>query len=179
MNAAVMRIEDFNDDFDPFTAILTAGNEAHVTDPFSEYDRLLRTGGPVHKLDLRRHLNVHPDVTMEGLEVYTVLGFDACSEVLMNSSQFTNAIYRRNLGITFGESVTVMDGADHARYRRLFQSVFTPKMLAALKPRFQAVVGAKPRTRERSVRAAGSPMPNVRAHSASLSGPIPAMPSFL
>ena len=140
MNAAVLRIEDFNDDFDPFTAILTAGNEAHVTDPFSEYDRLLRTGGPVHKLDLRRHLNVHPDVTMEGLEVYTVLGFDACSEVLMNSSQFTNAIYRRNLGITFGESVTVMDGADHARYRRLFQSVFTPKMLAALKPRFQAVV---------------------------------------
>jgi cytochrome P450 len=83
---------------------------------------------------------VHADDTLAGLETYTVLGFDACSELLMKPEVFTNAIYKRNLGITFGASVTTMDGTEHARYRRLFQSVFTPKMLAALKPRFQAVV---------------------------------------
>lgn len=140
MAASKLRIEDFDDDFDPFTALMQAGNEGHMADPYSVFDRLLRSGGPVQKVNLREQLGVLPDQTMDGLEQYAVLGFDAVSEVLMDAARFPNAIYHRNLGITFGDSVTTMDGPEHAKYRRLFQSVFTPKMLQALKPRFQAVI---------------------------------------
>ncbi len=139
MATSVLRIQDFDDDFDPFTALLKAGNEGHVLNPYADFDRLLRRGA-VQKLNLREAIGVPPDNTMDGLEQYAVLGFDAVSEVLMNPAAFPNEIYKRNLGITFGDSVTVMDGAEHARYRRLFQSAFTPKMLTALKPRFQAVI---------------------------------------
>jgi len=134
-----MQIEDFTDDFNPFTAMLELGGDGHIIDPFPEFARLRRIA-PVHEVDLHRHFGVHPDTTAEGLRHFLVLGFDAATELLMDPALFSNRLYARNVGITFGASITVMDPPEHSRYRRLFQAAFTPRMLTQLRPMFQAVV---------------------------------------
>jgi cytochrome P450 len=69
-----------------------------------------------------------------------VIGYNAVNEVLQNPADYSNTIYERHVGITFGRSITTMDAPLHGKYRRLFQEAFNPRMLAALRPRFQAVI---------------------------------------
>jgi cytochrome P450 len=69
-----------------------------------------------------------------------VLSFAACSEATLRQQDYSNRIYELHVGITFGKSITTMDAPDHGKYRRLFQSAFTPKMLGALRPRFETLI---------------------------------------
>jgi cytochrome P450 len=137
--SSITQIEDFADDFNPITAMLELGGDGHITDPFPEFARLRRIA-PVHELDLHRHFGVHPDTTAEGLRHFMVLGFSEAIDLLMDPSLFSNRLYARNVGITFGTSITVMDPPEHTKYRRLFQAAFTPRMLTQLRPMFQSVI---------------------------------------
>lgn len=53
--SAVLRIDDFADEFNPFTALLTVGGEGHIDDPYPELARL-RKIAPVYAIDLQSHL---------------------------------------------------------------------------------------------------------------------------
>ena len=134
-----LRIEDFTDDFDPFTALLTVGGEGRITEPLQELARLRRQS-PVMEGDLHQHFGAPRQVTMGNSKAYMVLSFNACNEVTLSQQDFSNSIYNRHVGITFGRSITTMDAPEHGKYRRLFMSAFTPKMLDALRPRFEALV---------------------------------------
>lgn len=132
-------LEDFEDDFDPFTAWATIGGEGHIVDPYPELARLRRLA-PVHAMDMRAHFGVTVDQSFIDLNSYMVLGYNEVNEVLLDTDNYSNKIYERNLGVTFGATVTAMDKPEHSKYRRMFQSAFTPVHLDAMRDSFQAVI---------------------------------------
>jgi cytochrome P450 len=133
------RIEDFTDDFDPFSALLTIGGEGHITEPLQELARLRRQS-PVVEGDLHQHFGAPRQLTLGDVgKAFMVLSYKHCNELLLNP-EYSNRVYELNVGITFGKSITTMDAPHHLKYRRLFQAAFTPKMLNALRPRFERVI---------------------------------------
>ncbi len=135
----VPQLEDFTDEFDPFTALMTRGGEGHVADPYPELARL-RQVGPVHELDLQALFGVPTHMQIGDRPNFMVLGWDEVNHVLETPEIFTNNIYEDTLGITFGKTITAMDPPEHTAYRKLIQSAFTPKILNSYRPMFQAVI---------------------------------------
>jgi len=132
-------LEDFTDDFDPFTAWATVGGEGHIIDPYPEIARL-REQSPVQALDFRSHFEVAIDQSLIDLTPYTILGYKEVAEVLAKPELYSSKIFERNLGETFGATITAMDKPEHTKYRRLFQSAFTPNRLNSMRDRFQAII---------------------------------------
>lgn len=137
--SAALRIEDFADDFNPFTALLTLGGEGHIHDPCPELARL-RKIAPVHPIDLQSHLGAPKHVTIGDRPCYTILGWNEVNHVLSTPAEFSNRVYESNLGITFGKTVTAMDPPLHTKYRKLVMAAFTPKMLDNYRSMFQGVI---------------------------------------
>lgn len=127
-----MRIQDFDDGYDPFHAMLTVGGEEKVSDPYPELARL-RALGPVFDGDIRAHFRVPGDLNLADLKGVTVLGHKEVNEVLGDAATWSNIVYERFLGKSFGPSITVMDPPEHTRYRRLFQRAFMPNSIERFK----------------------------------------------
>jgi len=124
----IPQIRDFQDPtFDPFLADELAYGEND--DVYTQLVKL-REQGSVLKGDFRVLTGNYADLTLGHLPHYTVLGYDEVSEALNNPERFSNAAYAYNIGASFGRSVSVMDGAEHQRYRRIFQKAFLPNMVA-------------------------------------------------
>jgi cytochrome P450 len=134
-------IEDFTDDFDPFTALYTTGGEGTMTNPLEQLAALGKKT-PVVEADLHEAvgLRAQPNVAELGIKSYLLLTFDTCQDALMNSAVFGSSINEKHIGMTFGASITSMDPPIHGKYRRLFQAGFTPKALGAYRERFEKVV---------------------------------------
>lgn len=124
----IAQIVDFDDPaYDPFMEDeLVFGS---LSDPYSIIAKL-RTQGQVVKGDYRVACGVYPDITMGDRQHYMVLGYDAVAEVFAKPEIFSNFAYSFNLGISFGQSISIMDAPDHTRYRRIFQKAFLPGTVA-------------------------------------------------
>ncbi len=127
--SALQPLEDLDQpDFDAF-AVERAMRGNHP-DPYPLLERLRRQGS-IHKLELHGLFSDEPDVEMSPLSHYAVLGYDACNRVLMDGETFTNKeAFQHSLGKSFGRTVTVMDGAEHERFRKVLQKAFLPKVVA-------------------------------------------------
>ena len=126
----VPRIQDFDDPaYDPFVS-----DEAAFGDHLDPYPRLAawRQEGPVHRMDYRVAMGLPPDRTMQGLEHYLVLGYDAVAQVFGDPASYSNAAYRFDLGISFGRSISTMDAPEHPTFRKIFQKAFLPQVVARL-----------------------------------------------
>lgn len=125
---AIPRIQDFDDAaYDPFVSDEAAFGAC--ADPYPQLAEWLKQG-PVHKMDYRSAMGLYPDVTMAGLEHYLVLGYEAAEKIFLDPATYSNKIYERNLGISFGRSVSTMDAPEHTRFRKIFQKAFLPNMVA-------------------------------------------------
>jgi cytochrome P450 len=123
---AIPRIQDFDDAaYDPFVSDEAAFGDC--ADPYPKLAQWLREA-PVHKMDYRAAMGLYPDVTMTGLEHYLVLGYDAVEKIFLDPVTYSNQVYARNLGISFGRSVSTMDAPEHPRYRKIFQKAFLPNV---------------------------------------------------
>src|SRR5262249_60610865 len=60
------------------------------------------------------------------VEHFTVVGYDEVGKVLGDPQTYSNRAYLRNLGISFGRSVSTMDAPEHPRFRKIFQKAFLP-----------------------------------------------------
>lgn len=137
MNIEKLQIEDFADDFNPFTALRTIGGEGNITEPL-EFLVELRRKSAVVETDLHELFGLRRQVTLTDIKKsYLVLSYEACQEVMNNPGLYSNSIYEAQIGSTFGRSITTMDAPVHGKYRRLFQAAFTPKVLEGLRPRFR------------------------------------------
>jgi cytochrome P450 len=126
--AALSRIQDFDDPaYDPFLSDDLAFGD-HL-DPYPQLAQWLRQG-PVHEMDYRSAMGLYPDVTMTGLRHFLVLGYEAVEKVFLDPATYSNKIYARNLGISFGQSVSTMDAPEHPRFRKIFQKAFLPNTVA-------------------------------------------------
>lgn len=125
---AIPRIQDFDDAaYDPFVSDEAAFGAC--ADPYPPLAEWLKQG-PVHKMDYRAAMGLYPDVTMAGLEHYLVLGYEAAEKIFLDPATYSNKTYERNLGISFGRSVSTMDAPEHTRFRKIFQKAFLPNMVA-------------------------------------------------
>jgi cytochrome P450 len=129
VTTASPHLEDLEDkSFDPFEVEkLSHGTAA---DPYPTIHALMAKGR-VHKGAYRDFFDAVPDVQMSGLNHYVVLGYDLIQQVLLDPQTFTNReAFAHNLGRSFGRTITVMDGTEHARFRRIFQRAFLPQVVA-------------------------------------------------
>jgi cytochrome P450 len=125
---AIPRIQDFDDAaYDPFVSDEAAFGDC--ADPYPQLAQWLREA-PVHRMDYRAAMGLYPDVTMTGLEHYLVLGYDAVEKIFLDPITYSNQVYARNLGISFGRSVSTMDAPEHPRYRKIFQKAFLPNVVS-------------------------------------------------
>ena len=124
------KIQDFEDaGFNPFTAHKEGGGEANVKNWYPELHRL-RDVNPVFDGDIKTHFRTEADITLKGVRHVAILGAREARVVLTETETYSNKIYIPNLGQYFGRSITTMDNPEHARYRRFFQQLFSPKMVA-------------------------------------------------
>jgi cytochrome P450 len=129
--ATINRIQDLDDPaYNPLTAMKELGGEDRVADGFYSDLKELRQQGTVFEGDLRTHFGLYPDLTLAHLRKVAVLGFEEVKHVMISPKLYSNAVYSHNLGVGFGESITVMDNPDHGHYRQLFQKAFMPKSIA-------------------------------------------------
>jgi cytochrome P450 len=125
---ALARIEDFDDaTYDPFLSDDAAFGDCD--DPYPRLAQWLQQA-PVHKMDYRAAMGLHPDLTMTGLEHYLVLGYELVEKIFLDPVTYSNRLYARNLGISFGRSVSTMDAPEHPRFRKIFQKAFLPNTVA-------------------------------------------------
>ena len=123
------RIRDFADPgYNPFTAAKLDGGEGAVKDVHPEFHRL-RARNPVFDGDLRQHFGLAPDLTTRHLRQVAVLGYHAAKDLLIDTANWSNAVYVNNIGAFFGASISIMDNPDHAHFRRMFQQAFGPTMV--------------------------------------------------
>lgn len=124
------KIQDFEDaGFNPFTAHKEGGGEGNVKNWYPELRRL-RELNPVFDGDIKTHFRTEADITLKGVRHVAILGAREARTVLTETDTYSNKIYIPNLGQYFGRSITTMDNPEHARYRRFFQQLFSPKMVA-------------------------------------------------
>jgi cytochrome P450 len=127
--ASALRLDDLEDErFDPF--VVEKLSHGSAADPYPAIHALMAKGR-VHRGAYRDLFDAVPDVQMANQNHYVVLGYDLIQQVLLDPETFTNKeAFALNLGRSFGRTITVMDGAEHARYRRIFQRAFLPQMVA-------------------------------------------------
>jgi cytochrome P450 len=124
----IAQIVDFDDPaYDPFMEDGLVFGE--TLDPYPTIADLRRQG-QVIRGDYRLACGIYPDITMGSRQHYMVLGYDAVAEVFAKPDVFSNFAYSFNLGISFGQSISIMDAPEHARYRRIFQKAFLPGTVA-------------------------------------------------
>jgi cytochrome P450 len=126
---ASLELPDLEDkSFDPFEVEkLSHGTAA---DPYPTIHAAMAEGR-VRKGAYRDLFDAVPDVQMAGLNHYMVLGYDLVQQVLLDPRTFTNReAFAHNLGRSFGRTVTVMDGDEHVRHRKIFQRAFLPQVVA-------------------------------------------------
>jgi cytochrome P450 len=134
MNTTVLgaaRIGDYEDtNFDPFVTYDRAVGLWEIDDPYPSFHEL-RGAGTVQRGDIRRSLGLEPFGFWADYPSYMVFGYEHASKALLDARNFSNSLSRAMYEGTFGESINAMDGAEHLRYRALFQQAFLPKPLKA------------------------------------------------
>jgi cytochrome P450 len=90
---------------------------------------------------LREESAVHPGMPHLGLpgnpeagpQTFSVYGYDAAAEVLLDPATYSSAVWSDYLGSIIGRTVIEMDPPDHRAYRMLLQKSLSPKSMEGWK----------------------------------------------
>ncbi|MFD2501537.1 hypothetical protein ACFSTI_25390 [Rhizorhabdus histidinilytica] len=125
MESAV-RIQEFDDpNYDPFNSDeINFGDHA---DPYPLIARW-RAEAPVIEGGYRPLMGL-PAALYPDRKMFTVVGSSEVNEVLTDTDRFSNAGYKFNLGVTFGQgSISTMDNPEHGRWRGSSRRYSCPNM---------------------------------------------------
>jgi cytochrome P450 len=137
---STLRIQAFDDpSWDPMATLGRFLGVGIVMDPYPQVAELRRQA-PVHKIDMRRHLGAPPDILVEDLEKFAVLGWNEVREVFETPAVFSSTVLERTIGKMFGRITGVMDAPEHSRYRPLFMKAFMPNVVAQWGERYVAPI---------------------------------------
>jgi cytochrome P450 len=135
-----LRIQAFDDpSWDPMAALGQFLGVGIVLDPYPQVAELRRQA-PVHRIDMRRHLGAPPDILVEDLDKFAVLGWNEVREVFETPTVFSSTVLERTIGKMFGRITGVMDAPEHSRYRPLFMKAFMPNVVAQWGERYVAPI---------------------------------------
>ena len=118
-------IEDFDDsDYDPFSE--DEANFGTIIDPYRIMSEL-RQAGPVIEGSWFQRVGLINESMLRDRRNFMVVGSKEIEFVYEHPEIFSNKSGEENMGLSFGRTITAMDGAEHMRYRRIFQRVFLPQ----------------------------------------------------
>ena len=119
------RIRGFDDpNYDPFNS--DKQNFGDTLDPYPAIARW-RAKAAVLEGDYRPRMGL-PSALYPDRKMFTVVGTKEIEQALTDTERFSNAGYKFNIGVTFGQgSISVMDNPEHSRWRRIFQKIFLPQ----------------------------------------------------
>jgi cytochrome P450 len=138
--SSALRIQAFDDpSWDPMATLGRFLGVGIVMDPYPQVAELRRQA-PVHKIDMRRHLGAPPDILVEDLQKFAVLGWNEVREVFETPTVFSSTVLERTIGKMFGRITGVMDAPEHSRYRPLFMKAFMPNVVAQWGERYVAPI---------------------------------------
>jgi cytochrome P450 len=127
---SALRVQQFDDpSWDPVASLREFLGVGIVLDPYPQIGEL-RKQSTVHKIDMRRYLGAPPDVLVEDLEKYAVLGWKEVKEVFETPAVFASSVTERTTGRMFGRFLGVMDAPEHSRWRPFFMKAFLPQVVA-------------------------------------------------
>ena len=127
----LLRIKDLDDPgFDLLNAERSVfGDKVDPHTPLAE----LRRRSPVWEGSYSQAVGDpdYPSFAEPGQREFLVLGYAELSEAARNFESFPNGpALQKNLGVVFGNTISLMDPPLHNRFRRIFQAVFLPKTIA-------------------------------------------------
>jgi cytochrome P450 len=135
-----LRIQAFDDpSWDPMATLGQFLGVGIVLDPYQQV-AALRRQAPVHRIDMRKHLGAPPDILVEDLDKFAVLGWNEVREVFETPTVFSSTVLERTIGKMFGRITGVMDAPEHSRYRPLFMKAFMPNVVAQWGERYVAPI---------------------------------------
>ena len=124
------KLRDFTDiTFDPFAKIAQDHGAEDVADPYPRFAELRRQAS-VHEADCRTLFGFPGFYGNTGAPCFTVFRYDDVAQALMDGDTFSSGILRRVFGSGIGDTVEVLDGEEHRKYRRLFIKAFLPNVIA-------------------------------------------------
>lgn len=122
---AMPQIREFDDpSYNPFDS--DEVNFGSHPDPYPLIAQW-RTEGAVLSGSYRSRMGL-PDAMMPDRKSFTIVGTPEITAALTDTTRFSNAGYKFNIGATFGMgSISTMDPPEHSQYRRIFQKIFLPQ----------------------------------------------------
>jgi cytochrome P450 len=124
--ATLPKIEDFDDpDYDPFVA--EEGIFGEIEDLHGKIEELRREHGDVIPSSFMELMGVAPPTDDPR---FTFLAYDDVANILTDYKAYSNFIFTKTLGLTFGRTLSAMDPPEHHRFRRIFQKAFLPQNIA-------------------------------------------------
>jgi cytochrome P450 len=127
---SALRVQPFDDPaWDPMATLGKFLGVGVVLDPYPQVGELRRQA-PVHKIDMRRHFGAPPDILVEDLEKFAVLGWNEVREAFETPTVFSSTVLERTIGQMFGRILGVMDAPEHSRWRPFFMKAFLPNVVA-------------------------------------------------
>jgi len=127
---SALRVQPFDDPaWDPVATLGKFLGVGIVLDPYPQLGEL-RKQASVHKIDMRRYLGAPPDILVEDLEKFAVLGWNEVREVFETPAVYSSSVTERTTGRMFGRFLGVMDAPEHSRWRPFFMKAFLPNVVA-------------------------------------------------
>jgi cytochrome P450 len=130
---------EVSDSRDVFALFEAAHGAGVVLDPYPKWAEQ-RAESPVHEGDLDPMAG--ESALFGDRPVYTVLGFDAATEVLRDSDRFSTDIFNDVMGPVLGRVILGMNPVDHRLHRGLVQEAFSRRVMRDWMPNIEAVVDA-------------------------------------
>src|SRR6218665_915001 len=121
LDSLVPPIRGFDDPlYNPFQS--DEINFGATADPYSLIAEW-RKQGPVLEGGYRPRLGLAPAMYPSDRKIFTVVGTSEVLQALTSTDRFSNGGYKFNLTPTQGNILGTMDGAEHVRWRRIFQKI--------------------------------------------------------
>lgn len=123
----IQPIEDLSDQtYDPYIA----DDEMYGSeeDPYSPL-HAMRATGDIIPLDASEANTVAAMAGDRYARSFVALSHEAVKQVLNDATTFSNSPFRDSLGVSFGQTLSVMDPPEHTRYRKILQKAFRPNVV--------------------------------------------------
>jgi cytochrome P450 len=120
-------IEDLSDHtYDPYIA----DDEMYGSeeDPYSPLHAMRATGDLI-PLDANEGTTVALMAGDRYAHSFIALSHSAVEQVLNDATTFSNSPFLDSLGVSFGQTLSVMDPPEHTRYRKILQKAFRPNVV--------------------------------------------------
>lgn len=116
--------------FDPFERFDHAQGLGRVRDPYPQLAEVRRRS-PVVQENMWKLFGLHDPAAVVYSEVpfYSVLSYDAVTQVLRDSETFSSRFYAEVMGPVMGHTILEMDAPEHGHYRALLEQVFSRKAM--------------------------------------------------